>query len=116
MLEDIVKLDDHLSWFSNSRKKRGRGTEKMKVIVALFKDGAGCPRYLEMSDVQILKGITVDRFAKKNIRERTQKSNVITHAAANNRWRRNIFKFLRSMTQRAVSSTGRIRPFQILRH
>ena len=64
----IVELDDTYLGASTHGKKRGRGTEKVKMIVALSKNAAGNPEYLKMSDMPNLKGITVGRFAGDNIR------------------------------------------------
>ena len=45
------------------------GTKKAKIIAALSKNETGCPMFLKMTDVLNLKGVTVGRFAKKNIHE-----------------------------------------------
>ena len=69
LLDGIVELDDTYLGAPTHGKKRGRGTEKVKIIVALSKSAAGCPLYLKMTDVPNLKGVTVGRFARKNIRQ-----------------------------------------------
>ena len=69
LLEGVVELDDTYLGAPTRGKKRGRGTEKSKIIVALSKDDYGHPVYLKMSEVPNLKGITVGRFAKSSIRE-----------------------------------------------
>ena len=63
LLDGIVELDDTYLGAPTHGKKRGRGTEKVKLIVALSKSSAGHPKYLKMTDVPNLKGITVGRFA-----------------------------------------------------
>ena len=68
LLDGIVELDDTYLGAPTHGKKRGRGTEKVKMIVALSKNAAGNPEYVKMSDVPNLKGITVGRFARDNIR------------------------------------------------
>lgn len=67
LLDGIVELDDTYLGAPTRGKKRGRGTEKTKIIVALSKNEAGCPMYLKMTDVPNLKGITVGKFARDNI-------------------------------------------------
>ena len=69
LLDGIVELDDTYLGAPTRGKKRGRGTEKVKLIVALSKSSAGHPKYLKMTDVPNLKGITVGRFARDNIHE-----------------------------------------------
>nr|WP_080691435.1 transposase [Ruminococcus albus] len=68
LLDGIVELDDTYLGAPTHGKKRGRGTEKVKMIVALSKNAAGNPEYVKISDVPNLKGITVGRFARDNIR------------------------------------------------
>lgn len=63
LLDGIVELDDTYLGAPTHGKKRGRGTEKVKIIVALSKSSAGHPKHLKMTDVPNLKGITVGRFA-----------------------------------------------------
>ena len=69
LLDGIVELDDTYLGAPTHGKKRGRGTEKIKIIVALSKNTAGKPKYLKMTDVPNLKSITVGKFARKNIHE-----------------------------------------------
>ena len=69
LLDGIIELDDTYLGSPTHGKKRGRGTEKTKIIVALSKNEAGCPMYLKMTDVPNLKGVTVGKFAAKNIHE-----------------------------------------------
>jgi transposase-like protein len=63
----IVEMDD--TYFGTKRKggKRGRGTTKHKVLVALSKNDKGHPLYLKMQVVPNLKGKTIGEFAEKNI-------------------------------------------------
>ncbi len=49
MLDGIVELDDTYLGALTHGKKRGRGTEKVKLIVALSKNAAGNPEYVKMS-------------------------------------------------------------------
>ena len=67
LLDGIVELDDTYLGAPTHGKKRGRGTEKSKIIVALSKSAEGYPKYLKMADVSDLTGATVGRFARKNI-------------------------------------------------
>jgi transposase-like protein len=69
MLAGIVELDD--TYFGRSKKggKRGRGTAKTKVMVALSKDEKGKPQFAKMQVVPNLKGTTIAKFAKCSIAE-----------------------------------------------
>ena len=51
----------------NKPKKRGRGTKKNKVIVALSVDKNGYPLYAKMTLVNNFRAVTIAKFAKKNI-------------------------------------------------
>jgi len=63
LLAGIVEFDD--SYFGGPKNggKRGRGTSKTKVLVALSKDKNGKPKHLKMRVVPNLKGKTVGAFA-----------------------------------------------------
>jgi transposase-like protein len=67
-LAGIVELDD--TFFGAPRKggKRGRGTTKTKVIVALSKDEKGSPQFAKMQVVPDLKGTTIGKFANERIK------------------------------------------------
>lgn len=69
MLTGIVELDD--TYFGKPKKggKRGRGTTKTKVVVAVSKDEEGKPKYAKMQVVPDLKGRTIGKFAKGCIEE-----------------------------------------------
>jgi len=69
MLTGIVELDD--TYFGRPKKggKRGRGTTKTKVVVAVSKDDKGKPEYAKMQVVPDLKGKTIGKFAKVCIEE-----------------------------------------------
>jgi len=69
MLGGIVELDD--TYFGKAKKggKRGRGTTKTKVLVALSKDKDGNPQFAKMQVVPNLKGKTIAKFAKCSIVE-----------------------------------------------
>jgi len=69
MLAGLVELDD--TYFGTTKKgsKRGRGTSKTKVIVALSKDNDGKPKFAKMQVVPNLKGKTIARFVKNSISE-----------------------------------------------
>lgn len=69
LLCGVVELDD--TYYGGTKKggKRGRGTDKIKFLVAVSKDEEGKPEYAKMSVVKDLKGITVGRFAKTCIKE-----------------------------------------------
>jgi transposase-like protein len=66
-LNHIVEMDD--TYFGTKHKggKRGRGTSKHKVVVALSKNDNGYPQYLKMQVVPNLKGKTIGKFVENNI-------------------------------------------------
>jgi len=69
VLSGIVELDD--TYFGKAKKggKRGRGTAKTKVLVALSKDEDDNPQFVKMQVVPNLKGKTIGKFAKCSITE-----------------------------------------------
>ena len=67
LLDGIVELDDTYLGAPTQGKKRGRGTEKSKVIVAIAKTENNAATYLKMQIVPNLKSITCGKFANKNI-------------------------------------------------
>ena len=70
-LAGIVEMDD--TYFGKPKKggKRGRGTSKIKVLVALSKDEDGKPQFAKMQVVPNLKGKTIAGFAENCIKEGT---------------------------------------------
>jgi len=72
VLSGIVEMDD--TYFSGGPKsgKRGRGTGKTKVIVAVSKDDKGKPKYVKMKVVPNLKGKTIGKFAAGAIAEKSR--------------------------------------------
>ena len=69
LLEGIVEFDDTYFGGPKPGGKRGRGTSKTKVLVAMSKDKDGKPQHLKMRVVPNLKGKTVGAFAKESIAE-----------------------------------------------
>jgi len=69
LLQGIVEFDDSYFGGPKGGGKRGRGTKKTKVLVALSKDEEGKPEFLKMRVVPNLKGITVGKFAAAIISE-----------------------------------------------
>ncbi len=69
MLVGFVEMDD--TYFGKTKKngKRGRGTSKTKVIVALSKDDDGKPKFAKMQVIPNLKGKTIAGFVKDSITE-----------------------------------------------
>ena len=69
MLTGIIEMDD--TYFGKPKKgsKRGRGTTKIKVLVALSKDESGKPQFAKMQVVPNLKGKTIAGFVKNSIVE-----------------------------------------------
>lgn len=69
LLDGIVEFDDTYIGKSHKGRKRGRGTRKSKVIVALSKNDEGKPRYVKMQVVPNLRGKTIGTFAESHIAE-----------------------------------------------
>lgn len=67
MLTGIVEFDDTYIGKAKKGSKRGRGTAKTKVLVAVSKDDDGKPKYAKMQVVPNLKGKTIGEFAKNTI-------------------------------------------------
>jgi transposase-like protein len=68
VLEGTVELDD--AFFGGTRKgsKRGRGTDKTVVLVGISLNSQGKPQFVKMRTVEDVKGKTLERFAKENIK------------------------------------------------
>jgi len=62
-LAGIVELDDAFFGAPTEGEKRGRGTEKTKVLAGLSLSQQGHPLYLKMKVVEDLKGSTLNNFA-----------------------------------------------------
>lgn len=67
LLNGIVEVDD--TYFGKPKRggKRGRGTKKTKVVIAVSKTDNGNPKYIKMKVVPNLKGKTIGEFTQKNI-------------------------------------------------
>ena len=72
VLSGVVEVDE--TYFGGKRKggKRGRGTAKSKVLVAVSKTDKGKPQFLKMQVVDNLKSKTIKSFAAGNIKENSQ--------------------------------------------
>ena len=66
-LSGIVELDDAFFGAPAEGGKRGRGTEKTKVLVGLSLNKKGHPLYLKMEVIPDIQGETIIDFAKKRI-------------------------------------------------
>lgn len=66
-LEGVIEFDDAFFGGPTVGKKRGRGTEKSKVFVALSLDKKGSPLYLKMKPTENIKQKSVKKFALKHI-------------------------------------------------
>lgn len=69
LLKGLVQLDDSFFGAPTQDGKRGRGTEKAKVIVGLSTNEKGHPEHLKMKVVNNLKGQTIVDFALAHIAE-----------------------------------------------
>jgi len=70
-LSGIVELDDTYFGKSSKGAKRGRGTSKTKVVIAVSKTTDGKPLYVKMQVIPNLKSTTIGKFAKTNIFEQS---------------------------------------------
>jgi transposase-like protein len=68
-LSGIIEVDDSYFGGPKSGGKRGRGTEKTSVIVAVSLDEEGKPGFTRMAISPNLKSDTLVAFAEKNITE-----------------------------------------------
>lgn len=66
-LSGTVEFDDAFFGGPTVGKKRGRGTEKTKVFVALSLDSKGNPQYLKMKPTKDIRQASVRNFAHKDI-------------------------------------------------
>lgn len=66
-LNGIVEFDDAFFGGPTVGKKRGRGTEKAKVFVALSLDEKENPKFLKMKVTKDIRQGSVRRFAQNNI-------------------------------------------------
>ena len=69
-LDGIVTMDEAYFTGRNSTdtpKKRGRGTNKSKVIVAVSLTEDGKPRYVHMEVVENFRAVTIEKFANDHI-------------------------------------------------
>ncbi len=68
-LDGVIEFDDAYFGGPVTGKKRGRGTEKVKVFVALSLDSQGNPRYLKMQVTSNIKQASVRKFARSAFAE-----------------------------------------------
>jgi len=67
MLSGTIEFDDAFFGGPTTGKKRGRGTEKAKVFVALSLDEKGNPKFLKMKTTEDTRSDTVRAFAMSRI-------------------------------------------------
>ena len=67
MLSGVVEFDDAYFGGPKAGGKRGRGTEKAKVFVALSLDEHGTPQYLKMGVAKNIKQASVKKFAHATV-------------------------------------------------
>ena len=63
----IVEMDDAYFGGPDESGKRGRGTEKTKVLIGLSLEKDGSPKFVKMEVINNIKGETVAGFAGNNI-------------------------------------------------
>ena len=71
-LDGIVEIDESYFGGPDEGGKRGRGTDKTKVIVGLSIDEDGRPEFAKMEVIPDVKGQTIADFAERNIVPGTQ--------------------------------------------
>ena len=69
LLNGLIELDDSFFGAATRDGKRGRGTEKAKVIVGLSINEKGQPQFLKMEVVDNMRGETIVDFARAHIAE-----------------------------------------------
>ena len=67
LLSGVVEFDDAYFGGPTAGGKRGRGTEKAKVFVALSLDAHGNPQYLKMGVTKNIKQTSVKKFANRTV-------------------------------------------------
>ena len=67
MLLGTIEFDDTYIGGPKVGKKRGRGTEKSKVFVAVSIDKKGRPKYFKMQTTDNIQQRSVRKFAQANI-------------------------------------------------
>lgn len=70
-LGGLVEMDDSFFGASTAGSKRGRGTDKTKVVIGLSLNQKGYPTFLKMKVVSDLKGSTLTEFAKQNLKDQS---------------------------------------------
>lgn len=69
ILSGVVELDDAYFGGLKAGGKRGRGTEKAKVFIALSLDEHGNPQYLKMRVTRNIKQSSVKKFANAAVKK-----------------------------------------------
>lgn len=70
-LSGIVEMDDCYVGGTSHNGKRGRGTDKAKVVVAISKSQKGIPMYARMKLVDDIKGRTLQEIVDESITDNT---------------------------------------------
>lgn len=68
-LDGVIEFDDAFFGGPTTGKKRGRGTEKAKVFVALSLDKKGRPKFLKMKTTKDIRQKSVKGFADRFFRK-----------------------------------------------
>lgn len=72
LLSGVIEFDDAFIGSPTVGKKRGRGTEKTKIFVALSLNNSGHPNYLRMQVTKNIKKATVQHFAETTFQENSK--------------------------------------------
>ena len=62
-----IEFDDTYIGNSMIGKKRGKDTEKSKILIAISINKKGCPKYLKMQATDNIQQESVRKFAQANI-------------------------------------------------
>ena len=72
LLCGIVELDDGYVGGVSHNGKRGRGTDKTKIVVALSKTETGIPLFTKMKVVQNIQGKTLQEIIDQQVAPQTK--------------------------------------------
>ena len=68
MLEGLVEMDEAYLGAPKRGKKRGRGTERKKMAVAVSKDGRGVPQFLHLQMIPDVTTVTLQSVVDNHVK------------------------------------------------
>lgn len=72
LLSGIVEMDDDYIGSTSHNGKRGRGTDKAKIVVAVSKTGSGIPLFARMKVVDNVKNVTLQEIIDQYFEKQTK--------------------------------------------